>query len=449
MITHGVRLGVIATVALLVAACSGQQVQLEVKARMDGQPAPGATVLVDGQPLGVTDGAGVLVKPITRNAGAEVEVLVSRELPGHRITPWKTTFLLKLGKDGKIIDRYSLEADLRATRYFTVAVSEGGAPVADATVKLSDKELGKTDAKGELVHEYTTLPSKGVALTVSKPGYAAWQKSASVQPGERLEVALARRAVLTVTAISDEYGVRAGVPGVAVSLDGRALGKTDDRGVYVYTYDGAPGRKVQVALSAPGFLPADWKTAVVLEGQVAVQRAFAPATPRPIRVGVQRFVGNTPGADLEAEVKRLKLSVEKIATKGWKDTPLRRTVDMIVLGSVARDDKGLIVEAKFYVANGTLVWSQIARARDAGAINGAVREIVANVMERFPFEGTVVAVDGERYRLNLGRPYRVGRGTEFALVAPDAAKSDASEARRREIGRLRVNRAEDGGAWAE
>src|SRR5437867_2104744 len=139
MITHGIRLGIIAATALLVAACSGQQVQLEIKARMDGQPAPGASVLVD-------------------------------------------------------------------------------------------KERGKTDAKGELVHEYKTLPPKGVTLTVSKAGYAAWHKSASVQPGERVEVALARRAVLTVTAISDEYGVRAGIPGVAVSLDGRPLGKTDDRG---------------------------------------------------------------------------------------------------------------------------------------------------------------------------------------------------------------------------
>jgi len=478
MISDGIRYGIAAAAALLLAACSSQQVQLEIKARMDGQPAPGASVLVDGKPFGVTDSAGVVAKPITRNAGAEVEVLVSRELAGHRIAPWKTTFLVKLGKDGKIIDRYTLEADLRATRYFTLAVSEGGTPVVDATVKLNDKELGKTDAKGELVHEYATLPANGVALTVSKQGYAAWNKRASVQPGERLEVALARRAVLTVTAISDEYGVRAGVPGVAVSLDGRALGKTDDRGVYIYTYDGAPGRKAQIALSVSGYLPADWKTAVVLEGQVGVQRVFAPATPRPIRVGVNRFAGNTPGADLkdvaaqaeaaiaaqlfkssvfrevpgaalEAEVKRLKLSIDKIATKGWKDTPLRRTVDMIVLGSVARDDKGVIVEAKFYVANGTLVWSQIARARDAGAINGAVREIVGNVMERFPFEGTVVEVDGERSRLNLGRPYRVGRGTEFALVVAEASKGDGNEARRHEVGRLRVNRAEDGGSWAE
>src|SRR5947207_15472379 len=432
MITHGVRLGIIAATALLVAACSGQQVSPEVNARRAGRPAPGASGRVDGKPLGVTDSAGVLVKPITRNAGAEVEVLVTRELAGHRITPWKTTVLVKLGKDSKVIDHYSIEADLVATRYFTLAVNEGGTPVTDAVVKLNDKELGKTDAKGELVHEYKTMPPKGVTLTVSKAGYAAWHKSASVQPGERLEVALARRAVLTVTAISDEYGVRAGIPGVAVSLDGRPLGKTDDRGVYTYTYEGAPGRKAQVALSAPGYLPTDWKTAVALEGHVTVQRAFAPATPRPIRVGVHRFVGNTPGVDLkdvasqaetavaaqlfkasvfrevpatdlEREVKRLKVAIDKIATKGWHGTPLRRTVDMVVLGSVARDDKGLIIETKFYMASGSLVLSQIARARDEGAINGAVREVVANVMERFPFEGTVVAVDGERYQLNLDR----------------------------------------------
>src|SRR5437762_3118179 len=384
MITHGIRLGIIAATALLVAACSGQQVQLEIKARMDGQPAPGASVLVDGKPLGVTDSAGVLVKPITRNAGAEVEVLVTRELAGHRITPWKTTVLVKLGKDSKVIDHYSIEADLVATRYFTLAVNEGGTPVTDAVVKLNDKELGKTDAKGELVHEYKTLPPKGVTLTVSKAGYAAWHKSASVQPGERVEVALARRAVLTVTAISDEYGVRAGIPGVAVSLDGRPLGKTDDRGTYIYTYDGAPGRKAQVALSAPGYLPADWKTAVVLEGQVGVQRAFAPSTPRPIRVGVHRFVGNTPGADL----------------------------------------KDVAAQAEAAIA------AQLFKA-------SVFREVPAAELE------------AERYRVNLGRPYRVGRGTEFSLVARDAGKSDAGDARAHEVGRLRVNRAEDAGSWAE
>src|SRR5436190_52532 len=393
MISHGVRYGIAAAAALLLAACSGQQVQLEIKARMDGQPAAGATVMVDGKELGVTDGTGLLARPLTRSAGAEVDVLVSKELPGHRIKPWKTTLLIKLGKDGKIVDRYSLEADLAVTRYFTVAVNEQGTPVTDATVKLNDKELGQTDAKGELVHEYTTLPPKGVTLTVSKPGYAASQKSASVQPGERLEIALARRAILTVTAISDEYGVRPGV---------------------------------------------DLKD-VASQAETAVAAQLFKAS-------VFREV---PATDLEREVKRLKVGIDKIATKGWHGTPLRRTVDMVVLGSVARDDKGLIIETKFYMASGSLVLSQIARARDEGAINGAVREVVANVMERFPFEGTVVAVDGERYQLNLGKPYRVGRGTEFALLAAEAVTGDSTPARPRQFGLLRVNRAEEGGSWAE
>src|SRR5207247_10074537 len=103
--------GIIGATPRVVAACSGAGVQLEIKPRTDAQPAPGASVLVDDKPLGVTDSAGVLVKPITRNAGAEVEVLVTRELAGHRITPWKTTVLVKLGKDSKVIDHYSIEAD--------------------------------------------------------------------------------------------------------------------------------------------------------------------------------------------------------------------------------------------------------------------------------------------------------------------------------------------------
>jgi len=35
------------------------------------------------------------------------------------------------------------------------------------------------------------------------------------------------------------------------------------------------------------------------------------------------------------------------------------------------------------------------------------------------------------------------------LLAADAAKGDSRQARSREVGRLRFNRAEDGGAWAE
>ena len=476
MVKRTVPSGFIVFAALMLSACGGQRLDLQVKARMDGQPVSQAKVTVDGQEQGVTDGTGVFAKTIQRKPGAEVEVLVVKELPGYRITPWKTSFLVKLPKDGAV-DKYSFDVDLQATRYITLVATEKGAPVADATVKVNDKEMGKTQAGGEFVYEYKTVPKTGVTLTVSKAGYAAWQKTGALEPGQRLEVGLSRRAIVTVTALTEQYGHTSGVGGVAVSIDGRTVGKTDDRGLYAYTYDGTPGKKVQLVLSLPGHIPGEWKTLVTLEGQVSIQRYFYPTTPKQIRVGVYRFGGNTlgvdlkeivaqtesavssqlfkysvfrevPSAELEAEVKRAKLGIDRITTRGWQDTPLRRTVDMIVLGSVAKDDKGFVIEAKFYTSGGQLILSQVSRARDTGAITSAAREIAANMMERFPFEGTVVAVEDGYYRINIGKLYRISRGTDLTLTAATLGEA-GKVVRYRETGRLKVKRAEDAGSVAE
>src|SRR6266699_5764431 len=112
--------------AVLLGAC-GERLDVEVKARIDGQPVAQATVVVDREELGVTDAQGVLAKRLRKKAGTEVEVTVSKEAPGYRIDPWKTAFLVKLPKGDQIVT-YRVEADLKATRYVTVRVSEGGAP---------------------------------------------------------------------------------------------------------------------------------------------------------------------------------------------------------------------------------------------------------------------------------------------------------------------------------
>src|SRR5438132_821517 len=113
--------------AVLLGAC-GERLDLEVKARIDGQPAAQATVVVDREQLGVTDAQGVFAKQIRKKAGAEIDVTVSKEMPGYRIEPWKSTVLVKLPKDGQAAT-YRLDADLKAMRYVTFRVSEKDAPV--------------------------------------------------------------------------------------------------------------------------------------------------------------------------------------------------------------------------------------------------------------------------------------------------------------------------------
>jgi tetratricopeptide (TPR) repeat protein len=469
------RLFPVLVAALLVGAC-GERVQLEVKARLDGEPAAQAKVVLDGEELGVTDAQGVLAKELSKKAGTEIEVTVTKEAPGYRIEPWKSTFLVKLGKDGQA-SKVRLEADLKAMRYVTLRVSDKAAPIAGAKVTVAGKEAGVTDEKGELVHLYRQLPAKGAELGVAKAGYGAYRATRRFQPGEVVEVALSRQAVLAVRALTDEYGRASGVPGLAVSLDGKPLGKTDAQGNLSYTYRGEPGRKALVAIAAPGYIPESWKGSVQLDGEISVHRYFYPTAPKPIRIGVYRVIGNTPGADLsgvaaqaeqalathlfkfpafrevpaeklQAEVKQRKLSIERVAAKGWQDTPLRSTVDMIVLGSVAQDGDGYLVEAKFHTAAGKVIFSEIARARSARGIEGAVRDIANNVIERFPLEGTVIAAQDERYRINIGRSWRVSRGTEFTLTTPTLGEG-GKVAGYRETGRLEVKRGEDAGSLVE
>jgi tetratricopeptide (TPR) repeat protein len=475
MDTAHLRFLLVPLAAALLGAC-GQRIDIEVKARIDGQPVPQASVVVDREQLGVTDAQGVFAKQVTKKAGAEIEVTVTKEMPGYRIEPWKTTFLVKLPKENQP-NAYRFDADLNATRYVTLRVSDKGTPLPGAEVTAGGKEAGVTDAKGEIVYLYRQQPPRGTEFGVAKTGYGSHRATYALEPGQIVQIALNREALLAIKALTDEYGRASGVPGLAVSIDGKTVGKTDAQGDYTYTFRGEPGRKAVVALAAPGYIPAAWRTSVRLEGHVNLQRYFYPTAPRPIRIGIYRVVGNTPGVDLkdvaaqaeqslaaqlfrfpafrevptetlQAEIRQRKLSIERITAKGWQDTPLRATVDMIVLGSVAKDGDGYLTEVKFHTAGGKVIFSEIGHARSARSIDSSVRDIVSNVIERFPLEGTVIGAEGDRYRINLGRSWRVGRGTEFTLTAPTLGEG-GKVAGYRETGRMEIRRGEDASSLAE
>ncbi len=464
--------------ASLLFACGGEKLELKVTARLDGQPVASAKVTVDNEEQGQTGPEGTFTKTIRKKPGADVEAVVAaKEQPGFRIKPWKGTFLMKLPKSG-VTDTYSLTAELEATRFITIKATEKGAPVQDAVVKVAGTEAGKTDAQGLFVYEYKDQPKTGLDLSVTKSGYGVWRKTGPVEPGQTVEAALSKRVIVTVSAFMEEYGQTSGIPGVSVSINKKNEGKTDAKGVFTYTYDGEPGKKVQLALSAPGSIPETWKTTITLEGEINIERYFYPTTPKRIRTGIYRFAGNTPNVDLrevvtqtetalaaqlfknacfrevpsktlQSDIKRARLNIDKIIVKGWRETTLRKTVDMIVLGSVARDDKGYLIETKFYTSGGKLILSQLARAKSSGDINSAAREIAAAVLDRFPFEGTVVAVDNERCRINLGKTdYKISKGTDFTLMSPklDAAGKVSGYS---ELGRLRVKKTEGNGSWTE
>ena len=341
--------------SILIIGCeAGKQVELdvEVNVTLDGKPAPQAKVLLDNVEVGATDSSGEFSKRIRRQPGAEVFVAVQKEATGYDIEPWKGSFVVKLPKE-RIAERYPFKVALTGTKFFTLYVTENDEPLEGASVRIQDKVNVKTDEGGEYAHTYQVLPKKGLKISVSKKGYKTWRKRVKVEPGERVEVSLYRkkevaeapgkeapaaeapvakaptakepaaaqpvakapkakapaakvkpkkgkaiRATVSVTALTEAYGVSKGVPDVVVHIDDKEAGKTNAKGVYTYAYKGKPGKQAQLKLTAPGYIPHEWHRSVDLAGTQFIKRFFYPAKPESIKVGVYGYVNNTPEEDL-------------------------------------------------------------------------------------------------------------------------------------------------------
>ena len=173
----------------------------------------------------------------------------------------------------------------------------------------SGKKLTIRSEKGEFVYDYTTLPEKGFKISVTKKGYSIWRKREKVEPGQRLEVSLSKETIISLAALTDEYGLERGLPDVTVSIGKKKVGKTDAKGLYTYVYKGEPGKKVKLSLTAPGYIPTKWEKTIVLEGRQNIQRFFYPDKPKPIRVGIYGYASNTPDEDITDQLLRIEEAV--------------------------------------------------------------------------------------------------------------------------------------------
>ncbi len=489
MATRFVTYAAIILSTMVLLACNSQkQVELELSlsVKLDGKPAPDAQITIDGTAAGQTDAEGKFITRLKRLPGQEVSLGVKKETPGYDIPPWQDAFVAKLATDG-VIERYPFDVNLSAKKFVTLTVAAGQVPVEGATVYLGNTAVGTTDANGQFVHTYTTAAKSRFNFRVRKKGYRSWQKTVTVQPGDDLDIALNKTssresasgvtesdlssgssdqpetmsgtkkktttAALTVLTRSDAYGVIKPLSGVVVAINGKERGKTNSKGSFTFRYKGASGQKVNLQLTAPGHVPAEWGTPVTLQGNRTLQRHFYPATPPTIKVGLYGYINNSPEAGIEEQISQVEASVrnhlfayrsfqevpkpsvhammlqetldmESISTKGWQHTPMSKSVDMVLSGAVTRDARGLTIESTITTADGKILLSQINTARNSRDIPRTSKIIANSIIDQFPFEGTVTAVEPDGYRINLGQQnYQIRRGNIFRYMA---AKMDRS-----------------------
>ncbi len=480
-----IQIAIVFISTLVLFACNTQQqveLELSLSVKSDGNPAPGVEIAIDGTAAGQTDGDGKFITRLKRIPGQEVSLSVKKEARGYDIEPWRGSFVVKLAADG-VIERYPFDVNLTAKKFVTLRVTAGDTPVEGAAVYLGNKAIGKTDATGQYVHTYTTVPKSRFNIRVRKRGYRSWQKTVAVQPGDDLDISLEKAshasaagisesdlgpdqvdqppptagksitAVLTISTKSDAYGVNKPLSGVVVSINGKERGKTNAKGRFTYRYKGADGRKVNLRLEAPGHVPAQWESQVALKGKRTIQRHFYPATPPIIKVGMYGYINNSPEAGIEENIGQVEeavrrhlfiyrsfqevpkaslhammlqdtLDMQSISTNGWQRAPMSRSVDMILSGNVTKNARGLTIESTITTADGKILLSQINTARNPRDIPRTSKIIAGSIIDQFPFEGTVTAVAPDGYRINLGQHnYKIRRGNVFRYMA---AKTDRS-----------------------
>ncbi|MCP4367948.1 MAG: PEGA domain-containing protein [Deltaproteobacteria bacterium] len=320
------------------------------------------------------------------------------------------------------------------------------------------------------------------AVAVAKPVEKAIPAKAPARakkpPPAKAKPTKSKRMKSTVAVVTRtySYGIFKPVSGVIAHVNGKQIGKTNSKGALTFKYKGRIDKEAKLTLTAPGYIPAKWETSIAAKGRQTIHRFFYPEKPKPIKVGIYGYINNSPEEDLSEVLNRIEeaisnnmfiyssfsevskaalrgkmsqanLDMETVSTKGWKKTRLMRTVDMIISGSVTKDDSGTTIETTVNTADGNIILSQINKVRKKKNIKNTAKLIVKNIIDQFPFEGVIDAIEEDRYRLNLGKlDYKIRRGNEFSYMAT-TSDSSGKFTGFREAGTLKVNETEDANSW--
>jgi len=312
------------------------------------------------------------------------------------------------------------------------------------------------------------------AIPAKAPGRAKTPPPAKAKPSKSKRI----KSTVSVITRTYSYGISKPVPGVIVKVNGKRIGKSNSKGALTFKYKGRIDKEAKLTLSAPGYIPAQWETSIAAKSKQTIHRFFYPEKPKPIKVGIYGYVNNSPEEDLSEVINRVEeaisnnmfiyssfsevpkaalrdkmtqgsLDMETVSTKGWQKTRLMRTVDMIISGSVTKDDSGTTIETTVNTADGNIILSQINKVRKQKNIKNTAKLIVKNIIDQFPFEGVIDAIEEDRYRLNLGKlDYKIRRGNEFSYMVT-TSNSSGKFTGFREAGTLKVKETEDANSWVK
>ncbi len=150
--------------------------------------------------------------------------------------------------------KISLPDEIVVGDTFNIEISAGNESIEGVTVKVNETSAGKTNADG--IVEYTVEDEGTFKVTAEKEDYTTANKNMKViPPKEKMSLNVTPEKVYVGDTVTIEALKAVGgdpIEGANISIDGKALGKTDSDGKITYTTEEVG--KIKVSATGEGFL---------------------------------------------------------------------------------------------------------------------------------------------------------------------------------------------------
>jgi tetratricopeptide (TPR) repeat protein len=370
----------------------------------EGVGLAGVSVEALSKTQGTTDAEGKLAFSFTADVGEEILVSAKLDRPGLQFKPWQQPLVVrKWDKARPETLEYVLEARLEPQALSSqIQLDAGGAPAAGAEVRVDGKPV-TVDREGRLTVDLGAKLERPAKLSVKLREFRPYEETATLRAGETTVVTLVKIGVVygKVMVAYEAMERLQPVAEAEVTLDGKAIGKTDATGSLRYQ---APAKEATLEVRKGGFLPFPATAQAKARRADQILVPLVPREPPVYRLAMLAPQSGAPGdAELDAALPDIddKLSDHLFAQPCFEKAPNEKAANATVAVVATRAEGGLLLSVKVAWANGKRIGA-FAETGKFSRIAALSESVASKIREVFPFEGHVLGFEEGRILTSLG-----------------------------------------------
>lgn len=388
-----------------------------------------------------------------------------------------------LGVNDKIAKKIKAKPKSQQDTIINFYAFSNNKPISDVEIYVGYAQKGtlalacKTNRNGRCLYKNKEQKNNPATIVAQKKGYQTQDKHYQLKDGNRIRFNMKRGHTIDIFAIMKRYDQSRGVDGIEVYINGKKESETDEFGRSSYFYQGNPGDLVEVTLKSDHYIPKSYTTDYVIAGPTSLVRYYSPEKLEPIKVAVApiQAAGRLGGKTLEnfgyetnkilaramrsrffthpvfqqadenmikSLSNKTKKNLLELLNQGWKGTDIQTDLDAVVLPTLILQNP-LRIELSLLNSDGevlTAAQEELVSFTDKNAINYSVDSLKKKLIQKFPFEGTIVKKDDDAVWVNIGKNQnlQLNVGDELNIYGPQSDKL-GQKITHTYIGKLRIN----------